>query len=104
MKADDFQNIDKLIHEKGRMAIMSALASTTELSFTELKKLLNMTDGNLSVHIRNLQKAGYISVTKTFVDRKPHTSCSLTKVGKKAFFEYIKTLESIIKSVKEPNE
>jgi DNA-binding transcriptional ArsR family regulator len=71
---ETFQNLDRVIHEKGRMAIMSLLAATPELSFTEIRNALSMTDGNLSVHIRTLQESGYVGVTKTFQNRKPLTT------------------------------
>ena len=74
MKTETFSQLDKVIHEKGRMAIMSVLASNSEMSFKELKEMLGMTDGNLSVHIRTLQQAGYVVVSKTFVNNRPHIS------------------------------
>ena len=76
---------------------MSLLAANTELSFTEMKQSLGMTDGNLSVHLRTLQESGYIAVTKTFQDRKPLTTCSLTPAGRKAFTKYIDLLEQIVR-------
>ena len=79
------------------MAIMSLLAANTELSFTEMKQTLGMTDGNLSVHLRTLQEAGYISISKTFQDRRPLTTCSLTAAGRKAFASYIDLLEQIVR-------
>ena len=97
MNPEPFLKLDRVIHEKGRMAIMSLLAATPELSFTEMKQTLGMTDGNLSVHLRTLQEAGYIAVTKTFQDRKPLTTCSLTPAGRKAFSNYIDLLEQIVK-------
>jgi DNA-binding MarR family transcriptional regulator len=92
-----FLKLDRVIHEKGRMAIMSLLAANAELSFTEMKQTLGMTDGNLSVHLRTLQESGYIAVTKTFQDRKPLTTCSLTPQGRKAFAKYIDLLEQIVR-------
>jgi len=79
---------------------MSMLAASPELSFTELRDTLNMTDGNLTTHIRTLQEAGYVSVTKSFRDNRPLTTCSLTTAGKKAFTNYINLLESIIQQTK----
>jgi DNA-binding MarR family transcriptional regulator len=73
------------------------LAATPELSFTEMKQALGMTDGNLSVHLRTLQEAGYIGVTKTFQNRKPLTTCALTANGRKAFANYIDLLEEIVR-------
>ncbi len=97
MNPEPFLKLDRVIHEKGRMAIMSLLAATPELSFTEMKQTLGMTDGNLSVHLRTLQEAGYIAVTKTFQDRKPLTTCALTTAGRKAFGSYIDLLEQIVR-------
>lgn len=97
MNTEPFLKLDRVIHEKGRMAIMSLLAANTELSFTEMKQSLGMTDGNLSVHLRTLQESGYIAVTKTFQDRKPLTTCSLTPAGRKAFTKYIDLLEQIVR-------
>jgi DNA-binding MarR family transcriptional regulator len=97
---EPFLQLDRVIHEKGRLAIMSMLAASPELSFTEMRDTLNMTDGNLTTHIRTLQEAGYISVTKSFRDNRPLTTCSLTGAGKKAFTNYINLLESIIQQTK----
>jgi DNA-binding MarR family transcriptional regulator len=94
---EPFLKLDRVIHEKGRMAIMSLLAANTELSFTEMKQTLGMTDGNLSVHLRTLQETGYISISKTFQDRRPLTTCSLTAAGRKAFASYIDLLEQIVR-------
>ena len=100
MNPEPFQNLDRVIHEKGRMAIMSLLAASPDLSFTEMRDTLNMTDGNLSVHLRTLQEAGYVAVTKTFQDRRPLTTCSLTPAGRKSFAEYINLLEQIVQQNK----
>ena len=100
MNPEPFLQLDRVIHEKGRLAIMSMLAASPELSFTELRDTLNMTDGNLTTHIRTLQEAGYVSVTKSFRDNRPLTTCSLTTAGKKAFTNYINLLESIIQQTK----
>ena len=97
MNPEPFLKLDRVIHEKGRMAIMSLLAATPELSFTEMKQTLGMTDGNLSVHLRTLQEAGYIAISKTFLDRKPLTTCALTNNGRKAFSGYIDLLEQIVR-------
>jgi len=82
------------------MAIMSLLAATAELSFTELRDSLSMTDGNITSHIRTLQQAGYIAVTKSFQEKRPLTTCSLTPAGRKAFEDYINLLEQIVKQAK----
>ena len=96
MNPEPFQQLDRVIHEKGRLAIMSMLAASPELSFTELRDALAMTDGNLTTHIRALQETGYVSVAKSFQNRRPLTTCSLTAAGRKAFTEYINLLERIV--------
>jgi DNA-binding MarR family transcriptional regulator len=80
---------------------MSLLAATPEMSFSELKEQLNMTDGNLSVHIKTLQEAGFVSVTKSVQNRRPLTTVSLTSAGRKAFTTYIDLLEQIVRQAKE---
>jgi DNA-binding MarR family transcriptional regulator len=82
------------------MAIMSLLAATPELSFTEMRDTLSMTDGNLTTHLRTLQEAGYVAVTKSFQDRKPLTTCALTTAGRKAFGNYIGLLEKIVEQAR----
>jgi DNA-binding MarR family transcriptional regulator len=97
---EPFLNLDRVIHEKGRLAIMSSLAAAPDLSFTELRDTLNMTDGNLTTHIRTLQEAGYVSVAKSFQNNRPLTTCSLTTKGRKAFAAYINLLEKIVRQNK----
>ena len=79
MNPEPFLQLDRVIHEKGRLAIMSMLAASPELSFTELRDTLGMTDGNITTHIRTLQEAGYLSVTKSFQNNRPLTTCALTR-------------------------
>jgi DNA-binding MarR family transcriptional regulator len=93
---ETFLQLDRVIHEKGRLAIMSLLAATPELSFTELRDTLSMTDGNITTHIRTLQEAGYVSVAKSYQNNRPLTTCSLTTAGRKAFTGYIDLLEKIV--------
>lgn len=100
MNPEPFLQIDRIIHEKGRMAIMSLLAATPELSFIELRQTLEMTDGNLTSHIRTLQEAGYISIAKTYQNNRPLTTCSLTAAGRKAFSIYIDLLDQIVRQTK----
>ena len=100
MNPEPFLQLDRVIHEKGRLAIMSMLAASPELSFTELRDALGMTDGNLTTHIRTLQETGYLSVTKSFQNNRPLTTCALTAAGKKAFTHYIDLLEQIIRQNK----
>jgi DNA-binding MarR family transcriptional regulator len=97
---EPFLQLDRVIHEKGRLAIMSMLAASPELSFTELRDALEMTDGNLTTHIKALQQEGYISVAKSFQNNRPLTTCSLTTAGRKAFAEYIGLLEKIVRQNK----
>jgi DNA-binding MarR family transcriptional regulator len=92
--------LDKLIHERLRLGIISALAANASLSFNELKKLLQTTDGNISVHARKLEDAGYIQCTKTFKDRMPLTEYRITAGGKKALEKYIGHMEALIKTMK----
>lgn len=100
MNPEPFLQLDRVIHEKGRLAIMSMLAASPELSFTEMRDALNMTDGNLTTHIRTLQEAGYVSVTKSFQNNRPLTTCAVTSAGRKAFTNYINLLEQIIQQNK----
>ena len=100
MNPEPFLQLDRVIHEKGRLAIMSMLAASPELSFTELRDALGMTDGNLTTHIRTLQQSGYVSVTKSFQNNRPLTTCALTAAGRKAFAHYINLLERIIRQNK----
>jgi DNA-binding MarR family transcriptional regulator len=97
---ETFLNLDRVIHEKGRLAIMSLLAASPELAFTELRDTLSMTDGNVTTHIRTLQEAGYISVSKSYQNKRPLTTCSLTDKGRKAFAAYINLLEKIVQQTK----
>ena len=82
------------------MAIMSMLAASADLSFTELRDALGMTDGNLTTHIRTLQEAGYLSVTKSFQNNRSLTTCSLTRAGRQAFANYINLLEQIVRETR----
>ena len=100
MNPEPFLQLDRVIHETGRLAIMSMLAASPELSFTELREALTMTDGNLTTHIRTLQEAGYVSVTKSFQNKRPLTTCAMTPQGKKAFANYINLLERIVQQSK----
>jgi DNA-binding MarR family transcriptional regulator len=89
-------HIDAVIHERVRLAIVSALAVSPELSFNELKQTLSLTDGNLSVHARTLEKAGYLKIDKTFVGRKPRTTMALTRKGRAAFTKYLAQLRRVL--------
>lgn len=100
MNPQPFLQLDRVIHEKGRLAIMAMLAASPELSFTELRDALSLTDGNLSTHVRTLQEEGLVSVAKSFQNNRPLTTCSLTAAGRKAFAEYIALLEQIVRQNK----
>ena len=100
MNPEPFLKLDRLIHEKGRLAIMSLLAAAPELTFTELRDAAGMTDGNLTTHIRALQLEGYVSVAKSYQNNRPLTTCSLTAAGRQAFTSYIDLLEQIVRQNK----
>ena len=91
----DYQQIDDLIHSRIRLAVMAALTTMGSASFTLIK---TTTDGNLSVHLRKLEDGGYLSVEKSFVDRKPVSIYSLTNTGRAAFKAYLKYLENMLPS------
>jgi DNA-binding HxlR family transcriptional regulator len=90
-------DLDRIIHERMRLAIVSALAASGTLSFGELKNLLGTTDGNLSVHARKLEEAGYLACKKSFEGRMPKTEYRLTPEGKRAFEKYVDHLEALVR-------
>jgi DNA-binding MarR family transcriptional regulator len=94
-------SLDRLIHERMRLGIVSALAANESLTFNELKGLLQTTDGNLSVHARKLEEAGYISCTKSFEGRMPKTEYALTASGRKAFERYLDHMEALIRAARD---
>ena len=94
-------DLDRLIHERVRLAIVSALAVNPSLTFQELKRLLRTTDGNLSVHARKLEEAQYVSCVKTFEARVPRTEYRLTAAGRRALERYLGHMEALIKSTRE---
>ena len=94
-------NLDRLIHERTRLAIVSALAVNKSLTFSELKQLLRATDGNLSVHARKLEDAGYVSCTKSFDGRMPKTEYSLSAAGRRALEKYLSHMEALIQATRE---
>ncbi|MEQ1643155.1 MAG: transcriptional regulator [Pyrinomonadaceae bacterium] len=94
-------DLDKVIHERMRLGIISALAANEKLSFTELKKLLDTTDGNISVHARKLEDAGYVTLKKSFKGRMPLTEYKITKDGRKALTRYLDHMEALIKAMKQ---
>ena len=92
--------LDRVIHERMRLAIVSALAASETLSFRDLKESLQATDGNLSVHARKLEEAGYVSCAKSFEGRVPKTEYRLTAEGRRAFEKYIDHLEALVENVR----
>jgi DNA-binding transcriptional ArsR family regulator len=90
------RDLDRLVHDRTRLAIVSALAASDPLTFTELKAITQTTDGNLSVHTRKLEDAGYVSCTKGFEGRMPRTEFALTAAGRKALQKYLDHMEAII--------
>jgi len=90
-----------VIHERLRLGIVSALAVNDVLSFNELKQLMQATDGNLSVHARRLEAAGYVSCTKRFTGRVPHTEFRLTAAGRRALESYVAHMETLIRATRD---
>ena len=93
-------NLDRLIHERLRLGIISALAANESMTFSDLKNLMNTTDGNLSVHARKLEDAGYIAVTKYFEGRLPKTQYKLTAAGRRALENYLSHMETLIQQMR----
>ncbi|MDX6711400.1 MAG: hypothetical protein QOH96_2416 [Blastocatellia bacterium] len=93
-------NLDRLIHERLRLGIISALAANESLTFSDLKSLMNTTDGNLSVHARKLEDAGYIACSKYFEGRLPKTEYKLTAAGRRALESYLSHMETLIKQMR----
>ncbi|HTM05052.1 MAG TPA: transcriptional regulator [Vicinamibacterales bacterium] len=94
--AANARDLDRLVHDRTRLAIVSALAANASLTFTELKGITETTDGNLSVHTRKLEDAGYVSCTKSFEGRVPRTEFALTAAGRRALQKYLDHMEAII--------
>jgi DNA-binding MarR family transcriptional regulator len=92
--------LDRLIHERLRLGIVSALAANESLTFNDLKSLMNTTDGNLSVHARKLEDAGYVACTKSFDGRVPKTEYKLTTAGRRALESYLNHMESLIQQMR----
>ncbi len=100
--AEDVSNdLDKVIHERLRLGIISALAANDKLSFAELKGLLKTSDGNISVHARKLEEAGYLTLEKSFKGRMPLTEYKITAAGRKALVRYLDHMEALIKAMKQ---
>jgi DNA-binding transcriptional ArsR family regulator len=96
----DDGGFDRLIYERVRLGIMSALATNDELTFNELKKLFDVSDGNLGAHARKLEEAGYIACTKSFEARRPKSRYRITAVGRKALLRYLEHIEAVIKATR----
>ncbi len=94
-------HLDRVIHERMRLGIVSALAVNDSLTFNELKKLLQTTDGNLSVHARRLEEAKYVDCEKSFEGRMPKTAYRLTAAGRKAFERYLDHMEALIQAMRD---
>jgi len=97
---NDDAGFDRLIYERVRLGIMSALAMNETLTFNELKSLFDVSDGNLSAHARKLEEAGYVLCTKTFEARRPKSQYRITQVGKKALLRYLEHIEAVIKATR----
>ncbi len=98
------ESLDRLVHERIRLGIVSALAAEEAMSFADLKKVLRTSDGNLSVHARKLEEAGYIKVSKGFEDRKPKTEYRLTAKGRRALEHYLEQMEAILSEARDALE
>jgi DNA-binding HxlR family transcriptional regulator len=93
--------LDRVIHERVRLAIVSALAGADAVTFNELKDILHITDGNLSVHARRLEEAGFVTCEKSFVERAPRTQYRLTAAGRTALDKYLNHMETLIQQVRD---
>ena len=93
--------LDRLVHERLRLGILSALAVNDSLTFNELKRLLDTTDGNLSVHARKLEEAGYVGCAKSFANRMPKTEYKLTAAGRRALERYLDHMEALIQATRD---
>jgi DNA-binding MarR family transcriptional regulator len=98
--ANEDAGFDRLIYERVRLGIMSALAMNEQLTFSELKSLFDVSDGNLSAHARKLEEAGYVVCTKSFEARRPKSVFRITPVGKKALLRYLEHIEAVIKATR----
>jgi DNA-binding HxlR family transcriptional regulator len=95
------QTLDRLVHERLRLGMLSALAVNETLTFNELKRLLDTTDGNLSVHARKLEEAGYVGCAKSFANRMPKTEYRLTAAGRRALERYLDHMEALIQATRD---
>jgi DNA-binding MarR family transcriptional regulator len=95
-----FDHLDKMLEHRARLQIMSVLVSNTAYDFNSLKEVLGITDGNLASHIKALEKEKYLTVTKSFIDRKPNTKYKITERGRTAFKKHLDALEALVKQQK----
>ncbi len=95
-----FENLDKVLEHRVRLQIMSVLVTNEAFDFNSLKEMLSVTDGNLASHIKALEKEKYISINKTFVERKPNTKYKITEKGRNAFRKHLDALEQVVKQTK----
>jgi DNA-binding MarR family transcriptional regulator len=96
----DYRELDDVIHGRVRLAIMAFLSGAGDADFSRLKDRLGTSDGNLSVNLRKLEEAGYVEITKSFIDRRPNTSCRLTDKGRDAWIAYLGQIEGLIAAAK----
>lgn len=97
-----FEGLDRVMHEKARLGVLSSLiAHPKGLAFADLKQLCGLTDGNLSRHLQTLQEAGLVEITKSFENNRPQTTCRLTRNGRKRFLEYLALLEQVVREAAE---
>ena len=100
MNPEPFLQLDRVIHEKGRLALMSLLAASPQLSYTDLRDTLRMTDGDVTAHLRTLHEAGYVAVTKSMEGGRGVTTYALTQTGRTAFAGYLGLLEQVLQQAK----
>ena len=98
--AATIESIDEVVHQKVRLSILSALVAADDADFRTLKLALGVTDGNLSIHLKKLEDAGYVEVRKEFVEKKPRTTYTITDAGRAAFVAYLTALEQIVEAAK----
>ena len=96
----DLASLDDVIHGRVRLGIMTLLAGDTGMDFTQLKAKLSLTDGNLSVHLRKLEEAGYVAIDKRFVERKSQTTARITGEGRKAFVAYLDAMDALVREAR----
>jgi DNA-binding transcriptional ArsR family regulator len=100
-----YEGLDRVIHEKARLGMLTSLmVHANGLAFAELKQLCGLTDGNLSRHLQILQEAGLVRIDKRFEKNRPHTTCHMTKAGRKRFLEYLAVLEQVVRDAAETSE